>query len=294
MYRKIVLLIGVLSFASLCFAQSRTQLPAGRGVSAQTAAVQPHGVAAVAPATTTCAVSYTSGTGQNLTTYCVTVNGNITELSRAGEEMITVGTVDAGYGICDTTTGTSYWDYAWEDSGNLLASSFSTPTATTAVSTRITSDGLFQITNTITKVAAKPTAPGQVNIKMAIKNLNGITRGVYIVRHVDIDADNDDIDNDFEWDINTVWGSYAVAGTPSAGYGLEVVNTTFGAGISHNAYALNEFDGPQNVCDISVGVFNSNDIASQPFAGDGSAASWYFVSIPKNATKTITLTYQPI
>jgi len=288
MSKKLVLLVAVLTIASLSFAQSRTQVPAGHQPSAFSSAVQPaEGVASVAPATLTCAASYSSGTGQNATTYCVTVNGNIPTLSRGGEEMINQGVVDEGYGICDTTGGVdkSYYDYGWTDSGNLLASSFNTPNPKTAVSTRITNDGLFQITNTITQVPAKPTAPGLVNIKMAIKNLTGITRGVYILRHVDIDANLSASNNDFDYTTNTVWGSYA----PGVGYhGLEVVNTTYTGGFSHNAYSLNTYSGPFNVCNIfSV-------ISTQPFHGDGSAASWYFVNIPHNATKIVTLTYQPI
>src|SRR5262249_51385866 len=53
-------------------------------------------------ATTTCAATFTSGTGRNTTKYCVTTNGNITQFSRGNDEYIQVGDVSEGYGFCDS------------------------------------------------------------------------------------------------------------------------------------------------------------------------------------------------
>ena len=236
-------------------------------------------------ATTTCAVSYNSGVGDANTTYCVTVNGTIPEFSRAGQEMILVGTVDEGYGICDLTSGVGYFDYSWTDSGNLLASTFTTPSAHTAVSTRITSDGIWQITNTITGTPASGTSAGKATVKMVIKNLSGITRSAHVLRHADVDADSDISDNDFDWTINTVTGQFS----PGFGYGLQLVNDTFSTAFPtnfHNEYSLNDCCAPNPCAPF-------NNVSSQPFHGDGSEMALYGATWAKGASKTITVAYVP-
>src|ERR1700733_2753367 len=72
-------------------------------------------------------IHFTSGSGQTFLKFCVTVNGNITQLqSPAGYEHIREGRYQEGYAICDfgTTSGveTKYFDYAdGGDSGNWQA-----------------------------------------------------------------------------------------------------------------------------------------------------------------------------
>jgi len=239
-------------------------------------------------ATTTCAVSYASGTGDAATTYCVTVNGTITEFSRAANEMINVGTVGEGYGLCDLGTNVGYYDYSYGDSGNLLASTFTTPSAHTAVSTRITSDGIWQITNTITGTPATGTSAGKVTVKMAIKNISGIARSAHVLRYADVDADGDIPDNDFDWTINTVTGQYST-GSNSFGYGLQLVNQTFTSAFPtgfHNEYANSTFVGPDPCSPFA-------NISTQPFHGDGSEMALYGATWAKGAVKTITVAYVP-
>lgn len=271
MCRNLLSLVVVLAVSMVSFAQQHHVQSAGTAT------------APVAPATTSCAATYSSGTGQNLTTYCVTVNGTIPQLSRGGAEMLFFGTVDEGYGFCDVTPSTpvAYYDYSWIDSGNLLPSSFSTPTATKAVSVRTTNDGIWQITNTILKVPAKVTGPGQVIVKMTLKNLTGITRSAYVLRHADVDANSDVSNNDFDWTVNNASGQYA----PGFSFGLQAVNNTFN--VSHNEYTLNDCCAP-DPCNPFA------NISSQPFHGDGSLMPLYFVTVPKGATKSVQITYQPI
>ena len=113
MTRNLIVLVTVLSLATLLFAQApSTRLPAQPDLSAAQHHFQTSGAPqpVVGPSTITCAATYSSGSGDARVTYCVTVNGNITKLSRAGKEMINVGTVDEGYGICDFTSNTHYFD----------------------------------------------------------------------------------------------------------------------------------------------------------------------------------------
>jgi len=291
MFKKYVVLVSFVALSTLSFAQARktSVAPSQRPFSAAQYMVQPlRAEAPVAPATVTCAHTYSSGTGETQVTYCVTVNGNITQLSRAGQEMINQGVVGEGYGICDFTTGTPYYDYAYEDSGNLLGSSLGFPNAKTAVSTRISSDGIWQFTNTITQVASKPTAAGSITVKTTVKNLSGINRNIFFLRYADVDADLDPSNNDFDWDINTASGIYST-GSSSFGYGLALVNNTFAPAFPYHAeYTQNTYQAP-NPCSPFA------NISTQPFHGDGSVMSLFGQNtLGHGKSKIYTVTYQPL
>lgn len=240
---------------------------------------------AVAPgpnSTTTCAVTFTSGSGHNATQYCVTVNGNVIQFSRGGDEYIQVGGPGEGYGICDLTSNIAYYDYGFNESGNWLPSTLTT-TLTQAISTRLTSDGIWQITNTITKVAANATGPGAAKVSMKIKNLTGVNRSVYVVRQADVDFLRNgvsDFTNDFDYTIDTVSGL-----EPGFKTGLSLTTNTFS--FAYDAFAQNVPGGP-NPCNPAV------NLAAQPFVGDGSVVQLYVLTVPKLGTKTITMTYKPI
>src|SRR5271154_5872312 len=93
--------IAVLTVSCMAFAQQKTQREA-----MEEGIVDPN-------ATTTCQVTYTSGAGENATQFCVTQNGNITQFSRNGVEMIEVGITGEGYGFCDVSSHTGYYDYGY-------------------------------------------------------------------------------------------------------------------------------------------------------------------------------------
>ena len=141
-------------------------------------------------ATHTCTYTFTSGTGTTYLQFCVTVNGNITEFqSPSGVEQINQGhVVNEGYGICDMTTSTGYYDYADAgDSGNWNAPSTVTHTATSVKIERTTSDGAWTLTQTITSSAG--TNP-YAKVLMALKNNSGETKGATILRFADSDPGN--------------------------------------------------------------------------------------------------------
>src|SRR5436189_4403576 len=135
--KKSIFLVVLLSISSLLLAQRRTQPPlapvAGPHVTQDQTAKD-------APDTTTCSFIYTSGSGNNATSYCLTVNGNIVQFSRPnGFEYIAVGTFFEGYGICDLTAGSvAYSDYAASATPNWGATAVSFPNAATAKFVRTT------------------------------------------------------------------------------------------------------------------------------------------------------------
>jgi len=234
-----------------------------------------------APDTSACAATFTSGSGHNLTRYCVTVNGNIPQFSRGSDEYIQVEVDTEGYGICDLNSGTRYTDYASSDSGNWQASVFSS-TASKAISTRVTSDGIWQITNTITKVAANAAGPGSAKVSMKIKNLTGVNRTILLARFADSDWQRGSTvsdQNDFDFTLDT-----AVGLQPGFASGLSSTNNTFT--FSYDAFAQNTFSGPD-----PCGPFN---VAPQPFFGDGGLVQLYSVTVPALGTKTVNMTYKPI
>lgn len=266
MSKKLITIFVVLTFATLSFAQKRAQ---------------PTSLAApLAPATISCSATYSSGSGHNATTYCVTVNGNIPQFSRDGQEMIFVGAVQEGYGVCDFNSGVAYFDYANYDSGNWNPSTLTFPNANTAVSTRTTSDGIWKLTNTIIRTPATASGPEAATVKMAIHNMTGISRGIFILRYADVDADSDPGNNDFDFTVDTAYGLH-----PGFLGGLGSTNNTFTFG--YDAYAQSTYDGPPPCSPF-------NNIAPQPFHGDGSVVQLWSITVPASATKTVVMVYKPI
>jgi hypothetical protein len=235
-------------------------------------------------ATAECSATFSSGIGQNNTTFCVTVNGNIAEFSVNGLEMIEVGQVGEGYGICDGSSNTSYFDYAYEDSGNWRSPSFSQKGDVVTV-TRETSDGVWQLRQTITNVPATGTGPGSAKISMAVKNLTGVSRVVSVLRFADVDADNNSSNNDFDFTSETAYG--LAPGGLFSGRGLGITNNTFSSSISQTAFTQFTFNGPDP---CSPG----EDVASQPFQGDGSVVMFWEYNATHGTTTTLESTYKPI
>ncbi|HXN18755.1 MAG TPA: hypothetical protein VN875_10520 [Candidatus Binatus sp.] len=74
--------------------------------------------------------------------YCITVNGNFANFeSPAGVEMLNQDGAYEGYGICDITTNTAYYDYGYTDSSNWGPSVLVTSNATEVKFERTSTDG---------------------------------------------------------------------------------------------------------------------------------------------------------
>jgi len=147
---------------------------------------------------------FASGSGISYMKFCVTVNGNIESFeSPVGVEQIyvppAIGGPDEGYGLCDESTKTQYYDYlpgpyGEDQSGNWAAPTTVSHSATSVKIARSTSDALWTLTQTFTSVAG--TAP-YGKIVMALKNNSGETKDVYLLRAVDFNP----------WDAGTT-GNY--------------------------------------------------------------------------------------
>jgi hypothetical protein len=239
------------------------------------------------PSTIVCDVSFSSGTGANLTTFCVTANGNISEFSVDGNEMIYVGQVGEGYGICDATTLTSYYDYAYTDSGNWQTATL-TQNGNVVTVTRDSTDGVWQLKQTITNVPATASGPGSAKVAMALKNLTSTTRSVAILRFADIDADSQVTTNNFDYTDETALGL-----DPEglfAGRGLAITNDTFfnppdsGSAVP---FVQTTYNGPDPCNSLT-------NPASHPFTGDGSVVMLWGYNLGPKKTTTVTATYKPI
>src|ERR1035438_2380533 len=270
MFKKSMLFAVVLTLSSLALAQHKGQQQQAR----------PEG-ALVGDSTTTCSATFTSGTGLTATKFCVTVNGNIPQFSVGGEEMIQVGAYQEGYGFCDTTSGISYYDYAEYDSGNWGAPTF-THSGNVVTVTRLTSDGIWSLKQTITNLPANATGPGSAKVSMALKNLSGVSRTAYLYRYTDVDADGDIGGNDFDFTAETAYGL-----EPGLNLGLASTNNTFNYTIGQIAYAQNTSSGPDPCSPLGF-------VAPQPFTGDGSIVQFWYFTLGHNALKTVTSTYKGI
>jgi hypothetical protein len=162
---------------------------------------QPGSAAGPTPdATSTCAHSFTTGSGHTYLQTCITTNGNVVEFqSPAGYEHIRNGLFAEGYSICDSTAYNDWADYG--DSGNWQAPILLSSSATSVKLARTTQDGNWTVTQTFTQAAATVS----LKITMAVKNNSSTIRPVHIVRYVDTDAYNTTT-NDFATTSESVFG----------------------------------------------------------------------------------------
>jgi hypothetical protein len=208
-------------------------------------------------ATTVCKHTFSSGSGPNLLKFCVTVNGNVAQLtSPAGSEHIREGTVLEGYSICDFGSLTRYYDFAAEDSGNWQAPVASGSSLPLTIK-RTTSDGIY----TLTQVFNRNTADPAVTIAMTLKNNTAASRDFALVRYADIDANNangGNFHNWFDFDHESAWGY-------NNGFNLfGVMLYSVPTGTPHFAFVQNTPDIPDSCSPVS------NLPSSTPWFGDGS------------------------
>ena len=191
--------------------------------------------------------------------------------------MIAVGGVGEGYGICDTTSGVGYFDYADGASLNWGTATL-THSGNVVTVTRETSDGIWSLKQTITNVPATATGPGAAKISMAIKNLSTTTRTGYIMRYADVDADGDATGNDFDYTGQTAFGL-----EPHGQRGLSITNNTFNIDLGQDTYTQELQSGPVPCEPFAL-------LAPQPFHGDGSIVQFWSFTATKNSTKTVAST----
>lgn len=161
------------------------------------------------PGSTTCASTYTSGTGATFFQWCVTANGNIVSLqSPEAEEHIFEGTVGEGYQICDFSASVAYTDYAAAaDTGNWKPSVVTQPNGPNTFPLtikRTTIDGKYTLTQKFSQVPADFT----IKIATTVKNNTTGSPFLYVYRFADLDIDNaGSFATDwFDQSANAAWG----------------------------------------------------------------------------------------
>ncbi|HKV80391.1 MAG TPA: hypothetical protein VJP02_19740 [Candidatus Sulfotelmatobacter sp.] len=244
------------------------------------------------PATATCTYFFTvPGKLNSFLSFCVTVNGNIVSLqSPSGFDSIAQGGAGEGYGVCDISTGVSYFDWAYTDSGTWGAPVLLSSTATAVKIARTTTDGLWTLTQTISKQAgAQPFA----KITMALKNNTGITKDAYLVRYADVDPSNAPFTDtsfleSFDSSQYSAWGYGALnnsVGAASLGLMLEEIgqpNVPYGfEGIAQNTSA-----GP-NPCNPG------GNYAGYQASVDGSVELLWILELGAEKTGTVNAKYEP-
>jgi hypothetical protein len=160
------------------------------------------------PGSTTCASTYTSGSGPTFFQWCVTANGNIISIqSPQGEEHILLKAGE-GYQLCDFTALVAYTDYAAEaDTGNWKASVITQPNGPNTFPLtikRTTTDGKYTLTQKFSQAAADFT----IKVATTVKNNTTSSPFLYVYRYADLAIDgggNSSIDW-FDQSAGAAWG----------------------------------------------------------------------------------------
>lgn len=242
--RKLLLALAVLTLAATGFGQVQQKAPDADKVSPD--------------ATTTCKLTFTSGSSPNYLQFCVTVNGNIVEFqSPHGFEHIREGEILEGYGICDFGNLTRYYDWAAEDSGNWEPPTFTGKSLPITIK-RTTSDGVYTLTQVINR---NTTDPG-VLITMTLKNNTAAAHDFSLIRYADIDANNayfkGDAEDLFDFTHESAWGY-------NNGFNLfGVMLSTVPTAQTHFAFVQDTYEPPDPCAPVN------NLPASTPWFGDGS------------------------
>ena len=292
--KTFVLVVTVLVLGSLTFAQQAGTSNAKREQQAAAASAQSllaHASARSPFATSACSFPFTSGAADSFVKYCVTANGNITQLETPQfHEHIAAGVFAEGYGVCDATTGVEYFDYAdFGDSGNWGAPQIATQSATLVKLVRTTADGIWTLTQNITMV---PGASPSIKVAMALRNNSTVDRTALLMRYADIDA-NSGFVNSLGATANSAfgWDPTAFANIGSRG----------NFGVTLQADALPQPHAP-DLGPLGFTQFGpagpapcnpyAQMLAGLNTAGDGSVVAIYQLAVAKKAAKNVSLNYK--
>jgi hypothetical protein len=236
-------------------------------------------IALPSQATTTCSYGFTSGSGDNYLSYCVTVNGNILEIQTPfGQPML--GTNGEGYGLCDQNIqsgGRDYVDYGVIDSGNWNNATVLSHSLTSVKIARTTADGNWTLTQTITMVPKT----SSIAVVMALKNNQTVADVAYLVRFADAEPATTDFDG-FEGSHNS---AAARANQPDPYYGLQLSNVGIPPFGYRQGFAQSVSTGP-NAC-----AFAFDEALNNQTGTPGSIEMAYVGTIGAGKTATVTLSY---
>jgi hypothetical protein len=227
--KKIMLVVTTLAFCASSF--GGTPKPSEVTNQQEAAAeTSPANAAQAAPrsalATSACSFTFSFGTNNTALQYCVTANGNIAQLATPfAREHIAVGTIGEGYAVCDITTNVGYYDYAdFGDSGNWEPATVVSQSARSVKIARSTSDGVWTLTQTISRVEETPS----VKVSMTLKNNTATDRLASLMRYADVDVSGTS-NNNFDATANSAFGwNSSGSGSPPFGLMIQNVGNTVG------------------------------------------------------------------
>jgi len=233
-------------------------------------------------ATSACSFTFTSGTNNTFLQFCVTANGNITQLATPfAREHIAVGTIGEGYGVCDMTTNTGYYDYAdFGDSGNWGPATVVSVNSSSVKIVRTTSDGVWTLTQTI----SQPEGNQAVRVQMSLKNNSGTDRSIFFMRYADVDVSGA-CSNNFDATANSAFG-WDSSGSSTPPYGLTLQNVANTPGLTPIPFIQKTGAGPIP-CNPSL-----NFTFGPLLATDGSVVMFYEGTISRNRSRTVTMNYR--
>jgi hypothetical protein len=280
--KKLVLALTVVALCSLSFAGSPSLQkvnPQQEGAAAAAKATAAQAAPRSPLATTQCSFGFVSGANNTSLAYCVTANGNIPSIETPlGQQLISSFTGE-GYGICNESPATVYYDYGYTDSGNWDAPILLSSSTTSVKIARTTSDGVWTLTQTITQVAST----SSIKIAMTIKNNTAAARVVYLVRYADVDVDGV-FNNIFDATQNSAMGWLSNVTIHPFGLLLQNVGTSpfsFSEGFVQNT------SNAPNPC-----AFAFNSTGGVAINIDGSLVMAYVTSVPAHGSKTATMSYK--
>jgi len=286
----------VLGLCSVSFAgNSDTAIVSSKQVAVESAETLAGQAAPISPsATATCSFTFTSGANGNFLKYCVTVNGNIAQFETPqGFEHIAHGVVGEGYGICDVSSNTEYFDYSFfGDSPNWGEPRLVSQTANSVKIARTTADGIWTITQTFTQMAG--TSPS-VKVAMALKNNTAVDRTAFLMRFADVEPDHS-----FSPDLGAtsnsafVWDQTTFANIP--------FRTNFGLLLQGLPLPQQQVPdaGPQGFVEADTFVtppppcspYQNFVVGSQSENAFGTIVMIYSLGVPKKASKSVTVNYR--
>ncbi len=199
-----------------------------------------------------CTYTFTTGSGRVYLNYCITANGTFWNFqSPSGVEMLDQNGSYEGYGFCDNTTDVGYYDYLYAGAADGTASGpWDSPTTLSSSASsvkieRVTGDGLWTLTQTITMEAGPPP---YAKVVMTLKNNSTTKKFPNLMRYANFLNDNaansgQYVEN-YDADINSAWGYNSFLDRNTDGgdqYGLMLQNVT-------NPSVVSDWFGyPQNV-----------------------------------------------
>jgi len=277
--KKLCLAVIVLSLCALSFAGT-LGTPTDNNQQEAAARQKAEGLQGVSHsplASVTCAFNFASGANNTFLGYCVSENGNILNIQTPANQQQLFAR--EGYGFCDISSNTEYFDYAGAgDTSNWNPAVVLSHNTNTVKIARTTSDGIWTLNQTITQVPMT----SSIKVTMTLKNNLAVSKEVQLVRFADIDADNVTA-NTVDATINDAMIFNSVGRGNSFGLALQNVGTS---PFTYLGYV-------QNVPSAVHPCSPFTNLAIGPLVGtDGSGVMTYVITIPAHSSKTVNVGYR--